>query len=148
MDKRILAEYRRLRAKNWPAASAMRAARVNVAWGDAEDDGLVELTCEPDQCSTIEECSGDYSDLVPHMREKYRKQDLETAERDGIWVYSTHYRASVDSEVECADSIGGVTGDFQDSGYDVDLKSAALEALDELLSPLIPVARKALRGVA
>ena len=137
MDPRILREYRRLRAKGWNGSQALRDARVNVAWDDANSEELVMLRSEPDDMYE----PPTYSDLRPSDRAKYEKADREAYERDGVWVWQSFYRVSEDGEWIQADSVGGCIGDFDDSGYDIDLKANALAELDEAIDPLVPIAR-------
>jgi len=123
-------EYRRLRAKDWPAHEAMRAARVNAQFTEYEEQGLVRFYAEPDECSFIEEHIGDYSDLPEKLRKKYQAEDRELAEREGIWVYLTAIRPNKRTPWKVVDSLGACVGELKDAGYDTDMKEAALEALD------------------
>jgi len=124
----VKAEYRRLRAKEWPARDALRAAKVKDAWEDAEAEGLVRAICEPE----IDYYDDSYVDTweISDARKARIKADIAARiERDGHWMYATEYLDPVDGWT-VADSCGGFVGeDFEDSGYDTDMREAALKAL-------------------
>jgi len=125
MNEWIKAEYFRLRHEGWAASCAWRAAKVKDAWEDAEAEGLVRLGADPDECTYIE-------DLDPDGTPEQRAETMRRANRDGVWVFYTEYLDPVHGWV-VADSIGGVLGDdFEDSGYDTDLRENALDALNAI----------------
>lgn len=124
MNPRLKHEYLRLRRKDWAAEQAWRAAKVNDAWADAEEDGLVRVRAEVDECLTLEDLAGDNATA----RELGELQAR--CEQDGVWFYITEYLDPVDGWTT-ADGCGGFVGDdWIDSGYDVDMKAAALDALE------------------
>lgn len=127
LTSQITKEYRRLRAKGFTGADALRAARVNVAFEAAENAGLVEFRVdvdpEPYDASFVHTWG-----LPPARAQRAEREILERAERDGVWVISAV--KVTDDEGEPLDSVGMFIGDdFADSGYDVDVKRSALEAL-------------------
>lgn len=124
MREIVQREYLRLRRKDWRASEAWRAAKVNVAWDEAEANGLVKLEADVDECTYIE-------DLDPCGTPEQQAETMRIAERDGVWVYTTFYLDPVDGFIP-VDSIGGVIGELKDDGYDVELKRAALEALENI----------------
>lgn len=114
-------EYLRLRRRGWRAVDAIRAARIHERWRELEGDRVkIDLLPEID--------AYDY-DLVES--EKDRKAIAARIESEGYWIAVAYIRLHDDDEWEEVESIGGFIGDdFDDSGYDVDLKLTALEALD------------------
>lgn len=127
MNPYVLAEYKRLRNQGWLAQYALRAARVNDAWSDAENERLVRIRCEPE--TDMYEFP-DYEGLRPSERKRYEKEDRETVDREGVWWYVAEYRVTEDSPWEQADSIGMVVGELDDGDYGIELKESALSALD------------------
>ena len=125
-------EYRRLRAKGWDAAGALRSARVNVRFEAEEGNGRVKLKLEPDENPDLS-----WLDDVDYHGEgnrraggAYRKEWLGKAERDGVWIIVGLYREAGEGEWITADYCGGFIGDdVRDNGYDTDIKASALEAL-------------------
>ena len=130
LTKTVLREYWRLRRKDWPASQAMHAARVKEAWDAAEAEGLVQMVAEPDP-ELHDDSYIDTWGLRPCDVEREKKGLWRTIERDGVWMYASQFRVSKDREWETADSIGDCIGDLDDTGYDVSLKSGALDALDK-----------------
>ena len=121
----LIREYRRLRRLGWQGLQALQAARTNLAWEDAEAEGLVRFRCEPDEC--YQDDTDRYQGLRPSLRKRYEREDAETIEREGVWCYFAEWLR--DDVWETADSIGGCVGTIADGGYDVDLKASALAAL-------------------
>ena len=120
-------EYLRLRHKGWPASNAWRAAKVNEAFASAEAEGLVRVSCEPE--SYYDDSYIDTWDDSEKEKEKLRKELWTRIEQEGCWICGTQYLDPIHGWTR-VDSIGGFIGDdWKDSGYDVDSKSQALEAL-------------------
>jgi len=125
MNESIKREYLRLRQQGWTASLAWRAAKVNVRWRELDDE-LVRVRAVVDECMTLEDLAGDNAS-------KKELEELQArCERDGVWDYCTEYLDPVDGWT-FADQCGGFVGDdWEDSGYDVDMKQAALDALDNI----------------
>lgn len=123
-------EYARLRGLDWTASSAYRAARVHEAFEAAEADGLVRFEAKVDECADLDELVGD------EATEEERAQIAERCERDGVWGIVSEYLVApctacgAQERWEVADSVWGFVGaDYEDSGYDVDVKASALEKI-------------------
>lgn len=126
MNDWIKAEYFRLRALGWYATQAFDAAKVNDAWEDAEAEGLVRVRAEPEECIPIEDFAPEFENSEEENRWYAHVNNV------GIWVFFTEYLDPIHGWT-LADSIGGVIGDdWEDSGYDVDLKRNALDALESV----------------
>ena len=119
MNPWIKAEYERLRRNNWRAVDALRAARVKDRFEDLQNERLVRFRFEP-ECDMYEFGEGE---------EPFREEITERINREGYWIVCTDYLNAETEEWEQAEAIGGFIGDdWQDSGYDVDLRLAAIEA--------------------
>lgn len=117
-------EFRRLRAEGHSLQYAYLAAHIREAWEDAEEEGLVRLHAVPDE--VYDDSYVDTWGLSPARAERAKRALWDTIDRDGVWVYFA--QVNQDGTWETVDSIGGVIGDITASGYDVDLKYAALSA--------------------
>ena len=131
MTPQTLGEYRRLRKLGWRVADAGRTARINRKFGHAEFCGLVRLVPRPDD----EPYDPGDCELDEHDRDR--------RERDGVTgitaEFNTGRECTCNSDYsgdickcgawEIADSVWGFIGDdWKDSGYDADLRRAALDA--------------------
>jgi hypothetical protein len=134
----IVSEYRRLRALDWTAVEAMRAARARDLFEDAEEDGLVRWRCEPEEDVYDEDQR--YADLRPSLAKRYMAEDEAIREREGVWIYGVEVRrdASPTGAWDIVDAIGMCVGSIRDTGYDVDLMRSALDALDVQRRLLLP----------
>ena len=122
-------EYRRLRAIGWRACDAMRDARTAVEWEKAERAGLVRLGVVPDEEMYDDSYIDTWGDNQATC-EKLRKKLWAKIEREGVYGLLAEVR--VNGQWDTVDSCWGFIGDdWKDSGYDADLKRAALCALDE-----------------
>ncbi len=120
--------YRRFRAQGYTAHVALSYARTELEWEDAGD--LVRLTQDPEidfyddiyiDTWTIRDCD----------KERAKKELRERLNHEGHWILVCQYRLSEEHEWETADNIGGFIGnDWEESGYDSDVKRSALDALD------------------
>lgn len=125
-------EYRRLRALGHVAISAMRDARTAVAWEKAERAGLVCLDVEPDELGYDDSYIDTWDDVSPAKREKARKELWAQIDREGVYGLVAKV-LTADGRWQVVDGVCGFIGDdWKDSGYDADMKLAALRALDEL----------------
>ena len=127
MDKRILAEYSRLRSLGWRAKDAIDAARTLAQFERLEILGLVKLAIEPEQ-EQYDASYVDTWDLSERRREAAKKEIMDRVASEGTYFVMAMARASESDEFLCVDSCGGFIGDdWIDSGYDVDLRRAAVE---------------------
>ena len=129
MNGFVLAEYRRLRRKDWPAKDALRAAKIHDVFTDLVNDGLAKLEVEPEDCPYDDSFVDTWTDMRESDRARYKKKLQERVERDGhncLVAYVLHE----DESWESVDSCGGFAGDdWRDSGYDADLKLAVIDHL-------------------
>ncbi len=126
-------EYARLRTRGWPAAEAFRSAKINVAFDDARRAGQVDFRTRDDQEPFDASYIDTWTDLSETARDKARKDALKRVESEGTYGIVSYVLRTcsegVTHEIEI-DSCWGFIGDgWKDSGYDVDLKRAALDAL-------------------
>lgn len=122
-------EYHRLRRKEWAAQAAWRAAKTNAEWDAAEWEELVKLDVIP-EFDVYDDSFIDTWGLSPKKAEAEKKEIHQRIERDGCWIIVSYFRPDRDAEWIAVDSVGGFIGDdYKDSGYDTDLKRAALDAL-------------------
>lgn len=125
-------EYNRLRALGWTASDALRSARIKDRFSDLENDGLVKLELEP-ECDFYDDSYLESCGLTPDRLAREREDLRNRIERDGHWILVAYYRADDESEWIAADSCGGFIGDdWKDSGYDTDLRSAAIDAIEAI----------------
>jgi hypothetical protein len=131
MDAATQREYRRLRNLGWKPDDALRAAKITVAFRDAEADGLVEFEVVPDEYLGIEDLEGDVfkAELHPEIPrsqiERERKEFHDRIEHDGVWGIVSKVNGKT------IDSVWGFVGDdWKDSGYDTDVKAAALDIIE------------------
>lgn len=129
-------EYSRLRAKGWAAKEAFHAARAAREWFDAEWDGRYE----PDEPGIVRlSVEWDRDTDLSHLDDRavYTEQqasaEYERAERNGTWGIIGEFWNG--EEWQHVDSIWGFIGDdWKDSGYDVDVKRATLDAAREFVN--------------
>lgn len=127
MNSWIRLEYMRLRHKGWTASAALRAARIHDAWTDLENEGVVRIE-HPIDCEPYDDTYVDtWDDLSPAKRERYKKELHDTIERWGVYGIVGEFFDGKDwHEVDSVWSILG--NDLTDNGYDVDIKSATIDA--------------------
>ena len=118
-------EYLRLadrRPERQPPPQEARHTPGNRAWDAAEAKGLVRMVVEPEQ--------ENYFDVYgePDTQEE-RDLIIANIEAEGLNMFASQYRKSRADDWETADSIGMIIGDLADTGYEDDLKQAALDAL-------------------
>lgn len=105
-----------------PPAQEARHSPGNLAWDEAEENGLVRIVVEPEE--------DNYFDVYGEPDTSEERNDIiEQIDRDGLNHFASQYRKRRIDEWETADSIGMVIGDLASSGYEDDLKRAALDAL-------------------
>lgn len=122
----LVREYRKQR-QYYHAELALRAARVELAWREAEARGLVRLQAEP-EIDCYDDSYIDTWDMSEGRKERAKKEVADRIDRDGHWILLSQFLTD-SGEWETADSVGGFIGeDYKNSGYDVDLKLAALTA--------------------
>jgi DNA-binding Lrp family transcriptional regulator len=115
MDKR---EYKRLRAKGWTADQALRAAKVLERFRELEAEGLVRFSAHEDP-EPYEH--GDVGD---------EQETNERIEALGVWGIVSERYCAVCEHWTPVDSVWGFIGDdWKDSGYDTDVKLAAIDAI-------------------
>lgn len=127
MNAYIRAEYMRLRHKGWGFREALRAARIQDAWTDLENEGVVRIEhpvdCEPYDDSYIDT----WDDLSPKKREEEKKRLWRQIERQG--VYGIQGQFSDGEHWNNVDTMWGIFGDdLTDNGYDLDIKEATIAA--------------------
>jgi len=125
MNSTIQREYARLRKLGYPASNAWRAAKVRARF---DGEPCVRLVGETDLLDL---------DVSWCETERELAELIDRANRDGVWMWRAEYLDPVDGWTSAWDCSGFIGDDFDDSGYDVDAREAALEALDALELPLV-----------
>lgn len=126
MNAFIRAEYMRLRAKGWTASAALRAARIEDTWADLVNEGVVRIEHPIDE-EPYDSYIDTWDDLSPAKREEEKKRLWRTIERWGVYgIVGAFFDGEDWHEVDSVWSILG--NDLTDNGYDVDIKSATIDA--------------------
>lgn len=109
--------YARLRAAQWSAREALRAAKVRDCFDAAREAGDVRLR--------------HVEDSEPYMVGDAENEPATRAriERHGVWGIIGEYRCPCCDEWRPADSCWGFVGDdLEDNGHDTDIMQAAIDA--------------------
>jgi hypothetical protein len=120
-------EYRRLRNKGWTAQAALRAARIDDAWTDLVNEGVVRIENPYDPEPYDDSYIDTWDDLSPAKRERAKRELHATIERHGVYgIVGEFFDGEHWVQV---DSVWGIFGnDLADNGYDVDIKQATIDA--------------------
>lgn len=147
MNTKLVKAYRAERKHYWTARQALSAARTRLAWDDldgydasdgwdlnsytpGEAFGPVRLRLEPEQEFYDDSYIDTWTDETQAYRDKVRKELWECIERDGVWGLIGEFWNG--QEWEHADSCWGFVGDdWQNSGYDIDIMQATIDAYHE-----------------
>lgn len=136
--------YARERAEGVRASIAFHNVRTRDAWRKAEWDehsdpeiGDVRLRVVPDDCVDLDNLFGDTfnpkvnSDIPLARLERERQAEVDRVNRDGVWGVIGEYFDGEDWQH--ADSCFGFIGeDWKDSGYDVDIMNATMDAASKI----------------
>lgn len=130
MQPEVRDEYRRLRGLGFTAQWALHDAVANVRFDELHGRGFVRIRALPDHLHTtdrdIDDLAGTHA--TPHQLRELRRR----VETDGIFGIISEHRCSCCKSWIVADSVWGFIGDdWKDSGYDADLKRAALHQYTE-----------------
>ena len=145
MTSEIVRNYRMNRAKGMEATYALRVAKgtiefekrakeVEAAFGVQEYAGLVKFEVIPEEHVDLDDLFGDTFNpkvvtyITPEKLEDEKQAEIDRIDRDGVWgIVSSYYDGE---QWRQAESCGGFIGDdFKGSGYDIDAKQEALDAL-------------------
>lgn len=168
MSPELAKAYRKERDKMWKAwanvsrfqssiqpysqaRNALRDARIRTEWAEREDDsecpeyvGAVRLRVEADSYASLDDLEGDCfnphanPDISPARLARERAAFIEKVECEGVWGIIGEYWDG--RQWRQADSVWGFVGDdWQDSGYDIDIMSSALDAARECVPPGVEV---------
>lgn len=123
-DEPFLAEFRRQRAFGNDFRLAVNNAKARTAFVAQAAIGRACLMTEPD---------GDGYDFSHVGEARAHKAISQRVDREGVWGIVGKFRASSDDAWQDADSVWGFIGrDWQDSGYDDDVRRSVLAALDKV----------------
>jgi hypothetical protein len=124
-----------------------RSTDIRWAYDHFRSLDLVRLEREPDDQS-FDDLHGDCyvrevnTDINPNVLNKQRMEAEQRLEDEGQWVIIAQFNAFNDDgtpEWHTADTIGGFVGeDFFGSGYEEDLRLAALDGLFDHYDGLLP----------
>ena len=121
-------EYKRLRKLGFRAEQAFNAAIINARFATIEDDGAVSISVEPDPEPYDDSYIDEWNDCSENERAQYRRSTAQRIEQDGVWGIVSSYYCTGTEQMETLDCVWGFIGeDWCDSGYDVDMKAAALD---------------------
>lgn len=143
MQSNLLKHYRSHRDNGLSASSALTQARYSLKADDTreqfktlETDDKVRLRIESDDCADYDNLAGDCfnPDANPSINpDKLKKEEEEFKQRidnDGVWGVIGEYWDG--EQWQQADSCWGFVGDdWKDSGYDVDIMHATINAYYE-----------------
>lgn len=130
MNTFIRAEYMRLRAKGWTASAALRAARIEDTWTDLVNEGVVRIEHPIDEEPYDDSYIDTWDDLSPAKRERCKKELHDTIERWGVYgIVGAFFDGKSWVTVDSVWSILG--NDLDDTGYDVDIKEATIDAYEK-----------------
>jgi len=127
-------EYERLRAKGFSEKDASRAAKIAVAFDEAERREVLRFRVLPDQEMYDDSYIDTWEDMTKEERTQAKLELWQKIERDGVWgiVVEKYFKCDACGRQgwEQVDSCWGFVGDdWQDSGYDTDLKNQGLKAI-------------------
>ena len=106
-------------------------ARVRVRFEDAEREGLVRFETPYDEIADVDylTCDRECFD-TDEQHERHVRETIDRANDKGVWGIRTFARLTPDDDWEEADAVWGFIGeDWVDSGYDDDMRRAALDLL-------------------
>lgn len=125
--------------------SIRRSLAIREVFEGLESLGLVRLDIRPDDTADMEDLKGDcYNpdvnpDISPSRLAREEKEFEDTVNRDGVYGLIGEYRTDEGEEWNHADSCWGFVGEgYKDSGYDTDIMSATISALESALSAVCP----------
>ena len=97
-------------------------------------DDIVRIRIEPDDSADLDNLLGDCfdpdvnSDIQPHVLARQRQEEIDRINRDGVYGIIGEYKCPCCGNWQQVDSCWGFIGDdWKDSGYDLDIKQAALD---------------------
>lgn len=125
----VKVNYSYFRNKGFMAPQAYYFAKVKALWDVYEPLGVIQFRVVPDEL----EYDDSYIDTWGFSKRaaKYQKEKLwKKIEQEGVWRILTEIRCPYCLSWTHVDSIGGFIGeDYNDSGYDWEVKAAAVEAV-------------------
>ncbi len=141
----IKSTYKKLRAQGYHAKQALNAAKTRAEWFTLDcgthdtpelDKYCVRLRIVADECADIDDLKGDCYNPdvnIDISEKKLRAQEIEFeahVNEDGVWgVIGEFWNGR--EWIETDSCFGFVGDDWQESGYDDDIKSATLAAYAE-----------------
>jgi len=129
MESKLHKLYRAERKLGFSAADAMRNAKIRTNW-NAICPEYVQLAIVPD-------CDIDlsYLDQEDCFSTSAKQETIDRCNRDGAWGIVGQYRLTDESEWITVDSCWGFVGDdWENSGYDIDIMQATLDALRDAIA--------------
>lgn len=119
------------------AAAAWEHAKIQATFERARSEGRVRLNFIPDEDARWGDLFGDIfepkanPDIKPHIMDRERREAEERLEREGAWGIVGEY---FDGRIwQSADACFGFVGDdYEGSGVDLDVMTAALEAAEHV----------------
>lgn len=115
--------------------TAKYTAETLSKWEEAEDNNLVKFEVVPDEMGySLDDLAGDCfnpkanPDINPQTLKKQEKEFIERVNREGVnGIVGKYWNGE---EWEVADSVWGFVGDdWENSGYDIDVKASTLDEL-------------------
>jgi len=131
------------------ASSVLREIKTRAEWHtwecgefDHAELGSVRLRVVPDDCVSFDDLEGDtfnpkVNNDVPLARlEREQKQFREKVNREGVWGVIGEYWDG-EEWVHVDSCFGFVGDDWKESGYDIDIMRATLDAMKAKLSDVL-----------
>lgn len=141
MINAIKKEYR-LNRRTMTAKQSLNDARTSIAFATLEDCHLVRLNVVPDDSPDLSWLD-QLDDKMGRGFERQAVYQRERANDFGCWGIVGQYRVMTDPRWFEVDSVWGfIDNDWQNSGYDIDIKRATMDALRTALKNRCPQCRK------
>jgi hypothetical protein len=110
--------------------SDKRKKTINDRFSALEERGLVKFDVVVDECMH-DDSYIDTWDVSEEEKAQTKKELWERIGNDGVWGIVGSFRVSTDARWEQGDGVWDFIGDdWRDSGYDTDVKSETMKALD------------------
>lgn len=109
--------------------------KIRKEFDTLEDEGKVRIRVEPDESCDYEDLAGDTfnpdvnNDIPVEQLEREEREFKNRLECDGVWGVIGEVKCAHCGNWEHVDSCWGFVGDdWKESGYDVDIMAACIEA--------------------
>lgn len=127
--------YLKFRKLGYSPSQALRAAKITMKWHLAESRGRVGLDILPDTDVSFDNLTGDCFNPKYNLGisatnlKRQEKAFLDKVNNDGVWgIVGYAYVGKYGTRKDIDSCWGFVGDDWRNSGYDLDIMQATLEA--------------------